>query len=388
MNNYLRHRLSFRSALGVFTALLLGNITAYAQNAIGPEPVVEDEEDVRRYAVEIILFTYADSVSAGTEVFLPDLPEGVERRDLLTQRASAGELENPQTDGDVPYYGDRPRRAGGTEIDFDGNPIDRSTESDADVPELGHTRTRAGYATGNPFADDAHDSIVDTTSTATDELTDAATNDTVDDAETELAEIVAGGANIDFKRLPADALDMSDIHENLERLDAYQPVLWGGWTQIVRDESLSPTLHLRRLGNVPLDVDGTLKLYVGRFVHLEVDVALEARQVRAPSDDDDSQPGYENMPVYSDESPSSFGRYGDPFDRRTPLPVVYRLQQDSIVRNGETRYFDHPKFGLIARLALVENDPDAEFDDDGEGLLPDLLPAGLNDEDAPEPQSR
>ena len=53
-----------------------------------------------------------------------------------------------------------------------------------------------------------------------------------------------------------------------------------------------------------------------------------------------------------------------------------------------TRYFDHPKFGLIARLAIVEDEPAEELDQD-EGLLPDLLPGSAQTlPDAPEPETR
>ena len=36
--------------------------------------------------------------------------------------------------------------------------------------------------------------------------------------------------------------------------------------------------------------------------------------------------------------------------------VFYRISEDRILRNGETRYYDHPKFGLLARVTRVEEE--------------------------------
>ena len=43
------------------------------------------------------------------------------------------------------------------------------------------------------------------------------------------------------------------------------------------------------------------------------------------------------------------------------LPVRYRLQENRILKNGELRYYDHPKFGVLAKVSRVEE----EEDDDG-----------------------
>ena len=41
----------------------------------------------------------------------------------------------------------------------------------------------------------------------------------------------------------------------------------------------------------------------------------------------------------------------------------FRIQEDRIVKNGETRYFDHPKFGVVAKVTRVEEEEpvDDEF---------------------------
>jgi hypothetical protein len=36
--------------------------------------ILEEEEEIRRYTVELIVFFYAENVSVGTEIFPPDEP--------------------------------------------------------------------------------------------------------------------------------------------------------------------------------------------------------------------------------------------------------------------------------------------------------------------------
>ena len=47
-------------------------------------------------------------------------------------------------------------------------------------------------------------------------------------------------------------------------------------------------------------------------------------------------------------------------------PVYFRIQENRILRNGELRYFDHPKFGVVAKVTRVEQ---SEEDEDVETLL-------------------
>jgi hypothetical protein len=46
-------------------------------------------------------------------------------------------------------------------------------------------------------------------------------------------------------------------------------------------------------------------------------------------------------------------------------PVFYRISEDRILRSGELRYYDHPKFGLLAKVTRVEEE---EEPDQGELL--------------------
>jgi hypothetical protein len=56
---------------------------------------------------------------------------------------------------------------------------------------------------------------------------------------------------------------------------------------------------------------------------------------------------------------SSFGDYRtlDGFGGiDEPGPVRYRIKENRILRSGELRYFDHPKFGVLAKATRVEEE--------------------------------
>ena len=53
-----------------------------------------------------------------------------------------------------------------------------------------------------------------------------------------------------------------------------------------------------------------------------------------------------------------------------PAPIHYRIFEDQIVKNGDIRYYDHPKFGVIAKITRFEEPEEDEFIDDTDDLLP------------------
>jgi hypothetical protein len=152
-----------------------------------------------------------------------------------------------------------------------------------------------------------------------------------------------------------DEFRMQNIYDMLRRLDVYEPLMHVGWTQTVVPEESTPEFRLDRFGPVPEGLDGTLKLYLGRFVHLVVDVALDAGDAATDDDTQRFQP--------FEVPPGERGDYGNREDderwrEAAPElvyePLRYRIREDRIMKSGETRYYDHPRFGVIARVTLVE----------------------------------
>ncbi|MDA0705355.1 MAG: CsiV family protein [Proteobacteria bacterium] len=138
--------------------------------------------------------------------------------------------------------------------------------------------------------------------------------------------------------LPEDQLTMQDVIEQLELLDAYEPLMHIGWTQPGYAQSDQITMPLATFGAVPPELQGSFTLYAGRYLHLVVDLALTAPAAAAE---------------YADES----GAVHE-FEYTLPPvegPVRFRIQEDRILKNGEIRYFDHPKFGVVAKVMRVES---------------------------------
>jgi hypothetical protein len=265
----------------------------------GDEEVVED---VRYYSVEVIVFEYASSVSAGNEVFDPVGPEHPEVS------------ENPEIPG-----------------------LDSDLDLAARIPVYGDT------SASSAIASDQEDII---------EFGEI-------DVVEEIFELtpIPSLFDIDFRLLTEEELTLSEVHKKLLTLDAYLPVLWGGWVQSTHEKDLTPPIQLRMLGVPPLHIDGSLTLYLKNYLHLVVDLTREQRVAVF-------------QPVYSMEKPAqsaerSMFEDDSPYNVSESQTFVYQIQEDRLFNSGQLRYYDHPKFGVLARVSRVEiEDPDEEEVDD------------------------
>lgn len=128
---------------------------------------------------------------------------------------------------------------------------------------------------------------------------------------------------------------MNDVVRRFELLDAYDPILHVGWTQVGAPQVDAPPMQLETFGTPPRGLNGSFTLYLGRYLHLVVDLALDAPR----------------------------SAYQFDFADRPELiegPVRYRIQENRILKIDETRYFDHPKFGVVAKVIRVEEIEDDE----------------------------
>lgn len=225
--------------LRIFLLAALLPATLVAQDVVDEA----EEPEIRRYAVEIIIFRYAENVAAGSEVFLPDepvLPETDEALGILEEMEPVTEL--------------------------------------ATVPE------------------EAPEPLPD----------------------------------IELALYEEDDFQLQSVHRKLVLLDAYEPLMHFGWTQATWPEEQTEAIPLALFGRPPEGLDGSLTLYLSRYLHLVVDLDLLAPQM-------------------TDEP-----------------PVHFRIRENRILKNGELRYFDHPKFGVLAKVLRVEDDE--EVPEDGELL--------------------
>ncbi len=245
-------------------AMILAWAATAAQGVVEPEEI-----EYPRYTVEVIIFEYAQEVSAGTEQFLPE--------------------ESPAPIEDEPV--DEERVFG-----------DMAAEPAAEERAL-------------------------------------------------VEEPDAYPAGPEFVLHREEELTMTDVAGKFERLDVYRPLMHFAWTQVTRPEEDTQPIELQALAPPPEGLDGSFTLYLSRYLHLVVDLSLEQR----------SSPG---EPYAIDDPVAAFGdsRGGASYDEALRAPVRYRISEDRIFKSGDLRYFDHPKFGVLAKITRVEEPGDQALD--------------------------
>jgi hypothetical protein len=157
---------------------------------------------------------------------------------------------------------------------------------------------------------------------------------------------------IELELLGPDAYTMNGIYGKLERLDAYQPIMRAAWTQTTPPRDASPAVHLRALEGAPPGLDGSVTLYRGRYLHLVVDLALDADSGSGAALATDRLVTYGDDRVRDDDRAAGL-------DSAMNHPVRYRIYEDRIMKTGDLRYFDHPRFGIIARVTRPDVNPDS-----------------------------
>ena len=153
----------------------------------------------------------------------------------------------------------------------------------------------------------------------------------------------------EFVLHPEEEYMLSDIASRLERLDVYRPIMHFAWTQKTRPEEDTQPIELQALAQPPEGLDGSFTLYLSRYLHLVVDLSLEQESRLAE-------------PVAIDDTVSVFqdSRGGATYDELQPAPVRFLIAEDRIFKSGDLRYFDHPKFGVLAKITRVEEPEDDE----------------------------
>jgi hypothetical protein len=151
--------------------------------------------------------------------------------------------------------------------------------------------------------------------------------------------------------LSEEQFTMFNVVERLQRLDAYKPIMHVGWIQAGFPLQDTEGLDLSVFGERPDGLEGSFTLYLERYLHLIVDLSMDAplEVIEIEFDDNSSYELEDAAPLRG--------------------PVRYRMQEDRIVKNGEIRYFDHPKFGVIAKVSRVKEEVETGTDASGAALL-------------------
>ena len=92
-------------------------------------------------------------------------------------------------------------------------------------------------------------------------------------------------------------------------------------------------------------------------------LARSLQHVQAQSGQRDN----DGVRYYGDRRPSR--NYGYGYERDTTT-IKYNISEDRIFRNGELRYYDHPRFGVLARITRYEEEEIEALETDEMFLLP------------------
>ena len=142
--------------------------------------------------------------------------------------------------------------------------------------------------------------------------------------------LVPTARQIALKISQRKSLNMSAIYNRLNRLQVYEPVIWGGWEQRLTNEQNAFPVNLRSIKNTLGKFDGNIKFYESSGGRLRLSVDIEM---------------YEKIEISANESDDEL------YEQQIN---TYKISNDKEMRYDELRYFDHPKFGLIAKIQKQE----------------------------------
>lgn len=296
--------------LGALVAMALLAASVHAQQSPPPvAPLEPAEPPAPQYRVEVIVFAYNEA-DPSEEIYRPR-PVRAGSREALTPGApldlaqfdfeALTNLNAPQAAGNVPPGGLPPRSAG-LEQESASAQQDTGAQTDPAFPSTSPTRPQSGQLAS---------------------------------VDSDSGRSGSASAPFRFRILESEELQLKDAYSRLQRLDAYTPLLHGGWIQDGLPENQARPFDIAYLGT--FNPAGTIRLHVSRFVHLSLDVDYQPTALqRAARPADDAEP---------------FGLSELSLGPRHVLATSRR------VRSGELNYFDHPYFGLIVVVTPYEAAP-------------------------------
>ncbi len=131
----------------------------------------------------------------------------------------------------------------------------------------------------------------------------------------------SGNAIVVANASPGSAL--SQAEKILAADGNYRILAHKRWLQNAEAKSTSQLIRLDSAGG---ELDGTMRFYLSRFLHVDLDLTV-------------TKPAENGFFVGTAQAPDQ----------------VYRLSEQRRVRTQEINYFDHPKFGALIRVDRVRS---------------------------------
>jgi hypothetical protein len=109
---------------------------------------------------------------------------------------------------------------------------------------------------------------------------------------------------------PADSMQLNNIAQRIDDLQAYELVRQLAWIQTAENIEAAVPVNLALMGLDPGVVSGTVKFFTRRYLHLDIDLLLQSSGAD--------------------------------------------ISGSKRIRLNESHYFDHPDFGVIAKVSRAE----------------------------------
>ena len=127
---------------------------------------------------------------------------------------------------------------------------------------------------------------------------------------------------------PEAAVSEPYLHPAITRLleqdGSYRVLAHQHWQQTIDAKTVAKPVRVTAAN--PAELDGTIRFYMSRHLHLDVDLL------------------FREAPPGTDPSGS----------------VVYRLSEQRKLKSQETHYFDHPRLGVLVRVMPLEKEKEKE----------------------------
>jgi hypothetical protein len=153
----------------------------------------------------------------------------------------------------------------------------------------------------------------------------------------------------DFVPIDDSSFELDAVFQRLETLDAYRPLVHLGWIQTTRGAAEAIPYQISIRDRDLDDVTGSITLYRERYLHLELDLMLD--------------PAVDEYGTGSDFYTRDIIEQMQATGRNR-----HKLSESRRIREPSSHYFDHPLFGVIARIEKIVVEMPSEAD--GEGRAP------------------
>lgn len=123
------------------------------------------------------------------------------------------------------------------------------------------------------------------------------------------------------KRIEGDSFLQPTITSLLEKDGHYRVLAYLRWVQTVDAKSIAKPIRVTSIN--PGELEGTIRFFMSRHLHLDVNLVLRETVAAAGSE---------------------------------PATNMYQINEQRKIKTQETHYFDHPRLGVLVRVMPLEKD--------------------------------